>query len=299
MPSARLILLLLLVLCFALAARLEPWHAQLAGERRQADDLLTALMGDSRRLFASHFFLKADAYYHLGYYPSIFERAEAKGGPAIAADAGLQPGDPEHHKHEGEHEDHEKHGGHTCDYLGKPLDWLDRFSRHFYPSTHLHADESQAGRPNEMLPWLRLAAELDPQRAETYTVTAFWLRNMGRVREAEQFLREGMRANPGNPEILFELGRVYFESHRDPTRARNVWEAALRRWDEVERAKPEPNIFLRQQIVGHLAMLEEKEGHWSNAIGWLMELKKNSPNADFIEKEIERLKANINRETPK
>ena len=53
------------------------------------------------------------------------------------------------------------------------------------------------------MPWLQISQELDPHRVDTYLVTAYWLRNrMHKVNEAEQFLREGLRANPGNAAIL-------------------------------------------------------------------------------------------------
>ena len=52
---------------------------------------------------------------------------------------------------------------------------------------------------------------------ETYTVTAYWLRErMGKVDEAEKFLREGLRENPDSYEIMYELGRVYAENQNDP-----------------------------------------------------------------------------------
>jgi len=51
-----------------------------------------------------------------------------------------------------------------------------------------HRAHPSCGRnEREILPWLRLSAELDPQRVETYTVAAYWLRNMGKIAEAEQF----------------------------------------------------------------------------------------------------------------
>src|SRR5437667_4857091 len=68
-------------------------------------------------------------------------------------------------------------------------------------------DLGESSDVREILPWLRLSAELDPNSVRTYTVAAYWLRErMGKVAEAEQFLREGLRANPGSYAILFELG---------------------------------------------------------------------------------------------
>jgi len=49
-----------------------------------------------------------------------------------------------------------------------------------------------------MLPWLKLSAELDPQRADTYVVAAYWLRErLGKVDEAENFLRRRTAPHPG------------------------------------------------------------------------------------------------------
>src|SRR5438309_1796727 len=86
----------------------------------------------------------------------------------------------------------------------RAADWIERFGRHFLITQHSHLS---GGNEREILPWLRFSAELDPQRVETYTVAAYWLRSMGKIVEAERFLRDGLLANPGSPEILFELGR--------------------------------------------------------------------------------------------
>jgi tetratricopeptide (TPR) repeat protein len=143
----------------------------------------------------------------------------------------------------------------------------------------------------EILPWLRLSAELDPQRVETYTVTAYWLRQrMGKVDEAEQFLRDGLRANPNSYEILYELGRVCAENRNDPLRARNLWEAAMRQWQKQDSAGFKPDTFLIVQILSHLAMLEAKLGDYTPAITHMELWKKYSPTPDQVEKRIEELK---------
>jgi tetratricopeptide (TPR) repeat protein len=298
MPSPWFSLAFLFVSCFSLACWLEPrqitWSA-----RSENDSLLATVMGDSRKLFANHFYIKADVYYHMGFYPSIFDRREGNDEVHIAADAGLQKGGDED-----DHADHKKNSAKDAhkhesaaercskDFFNQPLDWLDRFGRSFYPSKHLHADAATFGGEREILPWLKLAAELDPQKVDTYTVAAYWLRRgLGLPDEAERFLREGLRNNPGSPEILFELGRVALENRKDLERARNLQELALRRWRERETNKPDPDIFLLQQILGQLAVIEEKVENWGKAVQWLQELKKNSPAKDVLEKEIQELQA--------
>ena len=49
-----------------------------------------------------------------------------------------------------------------------------RFGRKFRVTEHKHLSGDSTER--ELLPWLKISAELDPQRVETYTVAAYWLR---------------------------------------------------------------------------------------------------------------------------
>src|SRR5438552_2605532 len=244
------ILLLLGAGCFGLATTLQP-RAAAWSERGGADNVLKVLLGDGRRLFANHFFVKADVSFHSGYYPSMFDQTLA---PKDSRHMTSQEGSPEE-------EAHEK----AMNFLRPPRDWIERFGRHFLITEHTHLE---GGNEREILPWLRLSAELDPQRVETYTVAAYWLRNMGKMTEAEQFLREGLRANPGSYEILFELGQLYRENYHDLQRARNVWEFALRRWQEQQPDKKEPDLFALSEISVSLARLEEEAGNFDRAIAY-------------------------------
>ena len=273
--SNVLILLLLAGACFSLSTILQPRAAAWSG-RRDSGNVLKVLLGDGRRLFANHFFVKADVYFHSGYYPSIFDQAQApKDTHHLTSQEGSQT-----------EEEHEK----AMDFLRPPKDWIERFGRHFLITEHTHL---VGGNEREILPWLRLSAELDPQRVETYTVAAYWLRNMGKIQEAEQFLREGMRANPNSPEILFELGRLYYESEHDTGRARNVWELALRKWTAQESGKKQPDMFQLEQIAVNLSRLEEKEGNLPRAIELLQLAKKASPVPAGLQAQIDDMKRRL------
>jgi tetratricopeptide (TPR) repeat protein len=269
------ILLLLGAGCFGLATTLQP-RAAAWSERGGADNVLKVLLGDGRRLFANHFFVKADVSFHSGYYPSMFDQTLA---PKDSRHMTSQEGSPEE-------EAHEK----AMNFLRPPRDWIERFGRHFLITEHTHLE---GGNEREILPWLRLSAELDPQRVETYTVAAYWLRNMGKVVEAEQFLRDGLRANPDSYEILFELGKLYYESEHDAVRARNVWELALRKWTARESAKKEPDLFQLEQIAVNLARLEEKDGNLARAIERLELAKRASPQPAVLESQIQDLKRRL------
>ena len=154
--------------------------------------------------------------------------------------------------------------------------------------THL-----QGSHESEILPWLKVAAELDPQKIETYTVAAYWLRDLGKVKEAEQFLRQGLLNNPDSYDILFELGRLYYQGDHDPARTRKIWELALRRWSEQEAAGKKPDLLKLDQIAVSLARLEEKEGNFVRAIQFLELSKKVSPNPEALQKQIDELKQKL------
>src|SRR5437588_5679833 len=118
-------------------------------------------------------------------------------------------------------EEHER----KMNFLGAPRDWIERFGRHFLITEHTHLE---GGKEREILPWLKLSAELDPQRIDTYTVAAYWLTRLNKPDDAEKFLREGLRNNPNSYELLFELGRLDYDTYHNAARARNVWQAAWR-----------------------------------------------------------------------
>ena len=293
---AGLGLVALLVFCFGLAAKLDLWFQTWDGNRAQSANLLSVLLGDSRRLFANHFFVKADAYFHSGYYPTVFDNRQAFQTPHMAEDTGAVGANNQ---------------GDENTFLGRPRDWIDAFGRQFFPSVHTHLDEGGAtghtaasgdlgdnSEVREILPWLRLSAELDPNSVRTYIVTAYWLRQrMGKVAEAEQFLRDGLRANPGSFEILFELGRVFAENHHDPARARNLWELALRNWQKTEAPKAEPDKFIVNQIISKLAVLEQDQGEYRQALSHMELWKQYSPNPAEIQKRIEEVQPKLREKT--
>ena len=266
-----LILLLLLAACFSLATVLQE-RASGWSTRGESDNVLKVLLGDGRRLFANQFFVQADVSFHSGYYPSIFDQANRpKDNSHLTAKEG-EPAEEEHEK--------------QMNFFGPPRDWIERFGRHFIIAEHTHLE---GNNKSEILPWLRLSAELDPQKIETYTVAAYWLRDLGKTKEAERFLREGLLTNPDSYDILFELGRLYYENNHDAARARKIWELALRRWSDQEAAGKKPDLLKLDQIAVNLAHLEEGEGNLSRAIGLLELSKKASPNPEALQKQIDEL----------
>jgi tetratricopeptide (TPR) repeat protein len=292
MKSTRACLLVvtfLLVTGAGIAARVDRWFMCWPGNRAKSFNPLDVFIGEGQKMFATHFYRKADVYFHRGGYPTIFDNTESYKTSHVAEDAGATD-------HEHESDEH--------NFLSDPLDIIDRFNRNFFPSKHTELGEDFPGAPaanpdgkdgdvevREILPWLRAAAALDPEMPETYTVTAYWLRRkLGKVKEAELFLREGLRNVPGNPAILFELGRIYFENHKDPTRARNLWRQGVTEWQRQEAAKREPDRFIFAQLQGNLAKLEEQEGNLAEAIAHWELIESTSPASATIQAKLAELR---------
>jgi tetratricopeptide (TPR) repeat protein len=268
----------LISLAFTLATGLAP-RAEKWGQRGKSDNLFGMMFGDARKLFANQFFTMADVYFHSGYYPSVFDQNAQQQKEIIAASRGEKESEEDEMKE---------------DFLGQPRDWIDRFGRHFKITAHTHLDNHHE---REILPWLRLAADLDPQKIETYTVGAFFLReHLARPAEAESFLREGLRHNPGNHELLFELGRIYEETLHDHVRARNVWELGVQK---VAGLKPRSDDEIREQnlaydkLAVHLAHLEEGVGRYPESIAWLRAAQKVSPAPQGLQNQIDELQKKI------
>ena len=299
MTTARtyfLLLIALFLLCFGVAAGLVPQFRAYEYRQRQSDNFFSLLLGDSSRVFANSSFVEADAYYHSGFYPTIFDNKAAFQTAHIAEDTGAVAS----------HNQGEETG-----FMGPPRDWIDAFGRHFIPNRHTHLDEggpaedlSGSKEIREILPWLKLSSELDPENVKTYVVTAFWLTRLEQAPAAEQVLREGMRHNPDNSQLLFELGRIVYENDHDPKRARNIWEAALRSWAREKPGVPlEQRLalknenfddrFMYEQLQTNLAQLEEKEGNLAAALDRWELAKLASPKPDEIQKHIDELKAKV------
>ncbi|HTR40917.1 MAG TPA: hypothetical protein VMH87_04825 [Pseudomonadales bacterium] len=297
MISARtygLLLVAFFILSFGLAAGLVPRYLTLENATHQSGNFFNLILGNSSQLFANNFFIKADAYYHSGYYPTIFDNRQAFETAHMAEDTGAVAS---------------HNTGEETSFMGPPRDWIDAFGRNFIPNRHTHLDEggpdddlSNSTKVREILPWLDLSAKLDPSNIKTYLVMAYWLRSkLNKPGEAEQVLREGLRYNHGNPQLLFELGRIYYENYNKPAEARTIWEAAIRSWlaekpgvPLPERLKPTDDNFddrfLFEQIGEHLAELDTKAGHYSTAIADLQEAQLASPKPQDLQQQINELR---------
>jgi len=113
--------------------------------------------------------------------------------------------------------------------------------------------------------------------------------------EADAFLHEGLRHNPGSYDILFELGRLYDEDYHDTNRARNVWEQAERAWRNRDEQEQKENRLVYEQITTHLGQLEADAGNTAKAIKWFEQAKSYSLTPDALQQQIAELKAKLAR----
>ena len=290
-----LLIVLLLVACAGLAASLDRWFMGWQGNRAKNFNPLNIAIGDGQKIFAGHFYRKADVYFHSGMYPSVFDNNESFKTAHIGEDAGATGS---------------KNTGDEANYLGRSRDIIDRFSRNLFPSRHTHLDEGGVAGDlgdksdvREILPWLKLAQELDPEEPLTYMVTAYWLRSrMNKPHEAELFLREGLKHLPDHPALQFELKRIHFafeggavryNGREDLDRARNIWLHAIGSWKKQEASKPDPDKFILEQILTHLAKLEEEAGNVPLAINYWEQMKILMPGREGIPQRIKELREKL------
>jgi tetratricopeptide (TPR) repeat protein len=296
-------MLLLLAGCLALTGFV--LRADALRGRNKAKSALAVLFGDGRRLFANHFLAKADAYFHRGRYPSIFEVAERQGGNHLVESLGEEADGPAH-AHTEEEEGH-VHGP-ECDHAtdpdahehdescphaapaAKPGDWIARLAAWFEPDRHVHLE---AGAEKEMLPWVKLAVEMDPHNVEAYTVGGYWLRQMDKPKEAEAFLREGQRNNPESSEILFELGRLTEYEHGDLAKAARLYRLSLEKWHQASAGLSEPDTLALAQILGRLGKVQEEQGLLQEALRCYTLLKDVSRSPDGVQRLIDSIQARI------
>lgn len=272
-----MLVLLLLAGVFSLATILGNRAADWSNHSK-SDNVLGLALGTGRHIFANQCFIMADVYFHSGYYPSVFEMQTKRDSEVIETS----------HGHTDSAEDELKE-----DFLGKPKDCFEAFGRHFKVTEHTHLSTDHN---REILPWLRMSASLDPQKVETYTVGAYFLgHQLGRAGEAEEFVREGIRNNPDNPELSFYLGQIYYDNYTNIVMARNVWEAAYAKWNR----NPQTNDRLvLETILVHLAHLEETQTNYNAAIKWFSIAEQISPEGYNIRKQINELEAKLNNPKP-
>jgi tetratricopeptide (TPR) repeat protein len=279
----RLIMVFLFVCCLTLATVLDPTFQMLHNRENSSSSVLVPLMGDSRRLFAHEFFARADAYFHSGFYPTIFDAQKPGSESDLKEESHDKPAGAEAHEEE-------------SSFLGAPKDWMERFGRNFYPTVHTHL---HGGNEREMLPWLKLAADLDPHEIDTYLTASYWLRTtLNKPDEAEYFLREGLRANPDSYAILLELGRLYSANRKNPRVARNILVLARQHWRRQDAAGEKPDGHAYEEILGEIVRTDRALGDLKQQLADLEELIEVARSKEPVQRQIDELKSKLGAPKP-
>jgi hypothetical protein len=155
------------------------------------------------------------------------------------------------------------------------------------PSRHVHLHGEDAA---EMVPWLWLALEMDPSRAETYMVAAFWLAHeAGQPAVALEVLRRGQAAVPRNYEIQMEKGRILLRMLR-LREAADAFDAGLAFWPGGLSPESDDARHDRASLLLYRALLHEAAGEKEQAIRALEQIVTLFPSRGYLRERIEALR---------
>lgn len=88
-----------------------------------------------------------------------------------------------------------------------------------------HINPTLAG--TQFLPLIRLIVDLDPNFIEAYSTGGWWLWNrLNQVQEAINFFNEGIKNNPDNYQLHYDLGWLYFWKLADYNKSKETFIAA-------------------------------------------------------------------------
>jgi tetratricopeptide (TPR) repeat protein len=104
---------------------------------------------------------------------------------------------------------------------------LGRWADALQPSGHLHTEE---GSLSQMMPWLRVATELQPEDVEGYLLAAYWMERVAPgIEGAGRVLSEALRRHPSDYRVAMAFSKLHFR-YRRMTAGRSWLNTAIRRW---------------------------------------------------------------------
>ncbi len=143
--------------------------------------------------------------------------------------------------------------------------------------THLEGEQLK-----EIIPWLYYAAEIDPSNVEAYTITGYFLCDrLGKVDEAINFMKEGLRKNPDSWEISAEIGRIYFQHVKNYVLAEQYLSKARKLLKKAPHDK-----FQERAVLSFLAYTCEELGQNTEARKLFTQLNELFPGGVFERKLI-------------
>jgi tetratricopeptide (TPR) repeat protein len=154
------------------------------------------------------------------------------------------------------------------------------------PNKHAH---TQGNETSEILPWLRLASQTDPQNIEIYLVACFWLvGDCGRPDLALAAISEAQQKNPERYELLLEEARIHLSLSNNMNAIRAL-ETARKLMQHQPNDAEQASIDL-DFIHLSLSYLFEADDDLEQSISAMAALAKHKPTHSTLER-LENLKA--------
>ena len=225
-------------------------------------DFFSSLIAGSKKFVAHECWIQADVYLHRGLVH------EYDGEHDDEHEFFHDSHEEAHHHHD--HDVAHNHNGEECPFCGhhhhkdvKPNAFVPYNRGDFTNTKHKTKFDDK-----ELLPWLRLTAYMDPHLTKAYAVGGHWLAwRLGKAEEAIEFLEEGLENNPGAPDILAELGLVYFDANGD-LGTRNL-EKALEAFNAAMKTEVKP--LRRIELLTYRSECHNALGQYEKAIATLDE----------------------------
>lgn len=234
---------------------------------------VVALLGELRANLSYLLLMKTEQYLHSGVrYRPLSQREIDMGREEIhhdfdapEAEEALHPEAeqaPAHEDHSHEHAGHAHEHGHSHGaQMVPPPEWDRRgifgdLDRAVHP--YEKEGEMEHGDTREMLPWYRLTTYLNPRFPKAYVIGAFIAASYGgKVGQAEEFLREGLRMNPESIEVKEALGRFLLHRRQKPTDAKPLFVQAIKMSETKTDLSDDETVAVRS-AYSNLALLEWK-----------------------------------------
>ena len=161
---------------------------------------------------------------------------------------------------------------------------LGRLQTEISPRVHVHAEGQDV---KEIMPWLRLATEINPHDVTAYRVAAFWVSDgLRNPRAAEGILREAWKNNPEDYRIQIEICKLYLHQRRLDD-AQRAAELAFRLWPKPLAPEADEARLDRGEILQYRALLFEAAGRKDDAMRTFQEIRRLLPDRYEVTRQME------------
>jgi tetratricopeptide (TPR) repeat protein len=165
-------------------------------------------------------------------------------------------------------------------------DWYQQLRRNLLSEEHVHISGT---RVKEIMPWLWLSAEANPDEVETWLIAAFWLASeVAQPDLAEKVLLSSQQVVGANYKIKLELGRLCLKQNRIKE-AERYFDAGLALWPGKYNPEDPETKNDKAKLLVYRAFLYEHSGKPAQAINVLNQALAIFPEREHLRKWIKEL----------